>query len=63
MQLMTPGYRGRHVWCVSLDGQPPVEVKAPTDADALIRAALYYRVDWLRAENRLRFKVWRFKDT
>ncbi len=62
MQLMTPGYRGRHVWCVSLDGMDPVEVRAPTDADALIRAALYYSVDWTRANNRLRFKVWRYQD-
>ena len=62
MVLSSPGYRGKRRWCVSLDGMDPVEVLAPDDAAALIRAAIYYRIDWIRADQRLRFKVWRYAD-
>ena len=37
----------------------PVEILAPDDAAALIRAAIYYNLDWLRADQRFRLKVWR----
>lgn len=58
MILQTSGYRGKKRWFVSLDGMDPVEVLAPNDAAALIRASIYYRIDWLKADQRLRLKVW-----
>lgn len=58
MTLQTAGYRGKKRWFVTLDGMDPVEILAPNDAAALIRAAIYYNLDWLRADQRLRLKVW-----
>ncbi len=59
MVLQTAGYRGKKRWFVSLDGMDPVEILAPDDASALICAAIYYNLDWLRADQRFRLKVWR----
>lgn len=62
MILETAGYRGHKLWSVSLDQMMPVTIKAPSDAVALIRAAIYYGIDWHRADQRERFKVWRYSD-
>lgn len=62
MKIECAGYKGKKLWSVSLDGMEPVIVRAPDDAAALIRAAVYYGIDWLRASNRMRFKVWRFSN-
>lgn len=59
MILQSIGYRGKKRWFVSLDGMDPVEILAPDDAAALIRAAIYYNLDWLRSDQRFRLKVWR----
>lgn len=58
MVIDVPWYRGRKLWHVSLDSMEPVTVRAPDDATALIRAAIYYRVDWTKVGERLRFRVW-----
>ncbi len=58
MELTVNKYRGKKRWFVSLDNMDPVTVVAPDDASALIRAAIYYNIDWIRADQRLRLKVW-----
>lgn len=58
MIIETKGYRGRKTWYVSLDHMDPVEVRAPTDAVALIRAAIYYGLDWTKVDTRERLRVW-----
>lgn len=58
MELRMAGYKGKRKWYVSYDGRDPVEVIAPDSANAMVRAAIYYRLDWLKVEDRLRLKVW-----
>ena len=62
MILELHGYRGHKLWSVSLDGMEPVTVKAPAESTALIRAAIYYGIDWLKQDQRDRFQIWRYKN-
>lgn len=60
MIIETNGYRGKKLWSVSLDHMPPVTVKAPSAAAALVRAAIYYGIDWTKSSVRDRFAVWKY---
>ena len=58
MLLEVAKYRGRKKWQVSLDHMTPVTVRAPDPAAALVRACVYYNLDWTQTPVRERFKVW-----
>lgn len=62
MIIETANYRGRKLWSVSLDHMPPITVRAPEAAAALVRAAIYYNLDWTQVSTRDRFQVWRYTD-